>query len=212
MPSLAFYGGMPDLMATAALGEWDSADSIAIMIGLDSWHPTNGTRVTIDRIGTPKVFTGGELVPKPVSPSRSKWNFGPQLGDHALTEVPFSEMVLIPRHLKTREVRTFLNCGAIGDVMDAKTPTPKAADSTGRSPQRFVMEVEVSRGSESRGAIMRGRDIYAITAPLVCEAVERLLERNLDVSGVRAPGEVFDARSFLPDIDPEYSTFEIAAA
>src|ERR1700722_17186957 len=64
MPGLAFYGGMPDLMATAALGEWDSADSIAIMIGLDSWHPTNGTRATIDRIGTPHVFTGGELVPK----------------------------------------------------------------------------------------------------------------------------------------------------
>lgn len=46
VPSVAFYGGLPDLMATAALGQWDSADSIEIMIGLDSWHPTAGTRIT----------------------------------------------------------------------------------------------------------------------------------------------------------------------
>ncbi|MEJ0001061.1 MAG: hypothetical protein WDO13_19015 [Verrucomicrobiota bacterium] len=129
-------------MATAALGEWDSADSIAVMIGLDSWHPTAGTRVTIDRIGTPKVFTGGELVPKPASTARSKWDFGAELGEQALVEVPFSEMVLIPRHVKTKEVRTFLNGRAVGDVMDAATPEPKATDATGRSPQRFVIEVE----------------------------------------------------------------------
>src|SRR5262245_34844500 len=31
VPSVAFYGGLPDLMATAALGQWDSADSIEIL-------------------------------------------------------------------------------------------------------------------------------------------------------------------------------------
>src|SRR6266481_4671919 len=36
VPSMAFYGGLPDLMATAALKDWGFSDSIEIMMGLDS--------------------------------------------------------------------------------------------------------------------------------------------------------------------------------
>jgi hypothetical protein len=32
---MAFYGGFADLMVTAAMGDWDAADSIEIMIGLE---------------------------------------------------------------------------------------------------------------------------------------------------------------------------------
>jgi hypothetical protein len=41
-----------------------------------------------------------------------------------------------------------------------------------------------------------GRDIYGFTAPLVCEAVERLLAGGV-ASGALAPGEAFDAADFL---------------
>jgi len=208
VPSVAFYGGLPDLMATAALGQWDSADSIEILIGLDSWHPTTGTRITIGRIGTLKVFTGGRLVPVPSSPTRANWDFGSQLGNQTLVEVPFSEMALIPRHVKTPEVRTYLNSLAVSDVQNPATPKPKAADATGRSRQRFVIEVEVRRGSEGRRAIMRGRDIYAITAPLVCEAAEHLLKGKLAAAGAYAPGEIFEAKAVLAALGPDYP-FEI---
>jgi hypothetical protein len=124
-------------------------------------------------------------------------------------EVPFSEMALIPRHVKTPEVRTYLNSVAVSDVQNAATPKPKPADETGRSQQRFVIEVEVRRGSGLRRATMRGRDIYAITAPLVCEAVERLLKGKVAAAGAYAPGEIFDAKHFLADIDPEHSSFEV---
>ena len=208
VPSVAFYGGLPDLMATAALGQWDSADSIEILIGLDSWHPTTGTRITIGRIGTLKVFTGGRLVPVPSSPTRANWVFGSQLGNQTLVEVPFSEMALIPRHVKTPEVRTYLNSLAVSDVQNPATPKPKAADATGRSRQRFVIEVEVRRGSEGRRAIMRVRDIYAITAPLVCEAAEHLLKGKLAAAGAYAPGEIFEAKAVLAALGPDYP-FEI---
>ena len=45
-PAMAFYGGLGDLLATAAMGEWVAADEIAIAIALDSWRPTQGTRLT----------------------------------------------------------------------------------------------------------------------------------------------------------------------
>ena len=46
MPAVAFYGGLADLLATAAVGEWTETDKIEIFIALDSWHPTEGTRLT----------------------------------------------------------------------------------------------------------------------------------------------------------------------
>ena len=46
IPAMGFYGGFADLLATAAMGNWDSADEVRLGIALDSWHPTLGTRTT----------------------------------------------------------------------------------------------------------------------------------------------------------------------
>jgi len=45
VPAMAFYGGLGDLLATAAMGGWPAADEICIAYGLDRWRPTSGTRV-----------------------------------------------------------------------------------------------------------------------------------------------------------------------
>src|SRR6516162_9726341 len=49
MPSVAFYGAMGDLLATAAMQNWSTADEIQIAVALDSWKPTQGTRLTGQR-------------------------------------------------------------------------------------------------------------------------------------------------------------------
>lgn len=44
VPAMAFYGGLGDLLATAAMDDWTTADEAHIAYGLSSWHPTAGTR------------------------------------------------------------------------------------------------------------------------------------------------------------------------
>ncbi len=53
VPAMAFYGGLGDLLATAAMGDWTVADEANIAYGLSSWHPTSGTRTagTVSRSG-----------------------------------------------------------------------------------------------------------------------------------------------------------------
>ena len=209
VPAVAFYGGFADLMVTAVLGDWDAVDSIEIMIGIDSWHPTQGTRNTIARkAGGNMMITGGRLAPVPPSPAQKNWNFPEPLGDQVMVEVPFSEAILISRHVKTAELHNYLTQVAITDVLDPSTPPPKAADTMGRSAQNFVVEVVVSRGDEQRRAFTRGRDIYAVTAPLACEAVECLLKGKFP-AGAHAPGEIFDAKEFLEALGPDHATFEV---
>jgi hypothetical protein len=42
-----------------------------------------------------------------------------------------------------------------------------------------------------------GRDIYAVTAPLVVEAVDRILTGRTRTVGVASAGEIFDAPDFI---------------
>ena len=44
VPAMAFFGGLGDLLVTAAMGDWTAADEAHIAYGLSSWHPTAGTR------------------------------------------------------------------------------------------------------------------------------------------------------------------------
>jgi hypothetical protein len=82
----------------------------------------------------------GQLTEMPSSAAQKRWNFAEPVGDQAVVELPFSEVLLIARHVKTTELHTYLTQVAITDVRDPATPPPKAADAMGRSSQNFVLE------------------------------------------------------------------------
>jgi NAD(P)-dependent dehydrogenase (short-subunit alcohol dehydrogenase family) len=213
VPGMGFYGGFGDLLVTAALGDWDRADTIEIMVGLDSWHPTRGTRITGERnMARRMVVADGQLTPVPFPAAKKDWEFGDPVGSQVVVEVPLSEVILIARHVKTRELHTYLSSNGLRDIDDPATPAPQAADAMGRSSQRFVVDAVISRDGKSRRITARGRDIYAFTAPLVCEATARLLECNFSSAGGQAPGAIFDAHEFLSALAPDHLTFEITAS
>jgi NAD(P)-dependent dehydrogenase (short-subunit alcohol dehydrogenase family) len=213
VPGMGFYGGFGDLLVTAALGDWDRADTIEIMVGLDSWHPTRGTRITGERnMARRMVVADGQLTPVPFPAAKKDWEFGDPVGSQVVVEVPLSEVILIARHVKTRELHTYLSSNGLRDIDDPATPAPQAADAMGRSSQRFVVDAVISRDGKSRRITARGRDIYAFTAPLVCEATARLLECNSSSAGGQAPGAIFDAHEFLSALAPDHLTFEITAS
>jgi uncharacterized protein YbjT (DUF2867 family) len=207
VPAMGFYGGLGDLLATAAMADWVSADEIRIGIALDSWRPTLGTRLTGQRNTAPRlVIAGGKLAPLGNPPPPSSWTFPEPFGVQDVTELPLTETVVISRHLRVSNLHTYLNLAPLRDLRDSTTPAPSAADETGRSAQIFLVEVIVRNGMNTRRAIARGRDIYAFTAPLVVEAAQRILDGVAE--GVLAPGEMFDAPSFLRALAPEHLAFE----
>jgi hypothetical protein len=209
IPSVSFYGGFADLLVTAVLGDWDHADAIDVMIGLDSWHPTRGTRITGEKnTGQRMVVAEGRLVPVSSPRSEKDWDFGGSLGHQTMVEVPFSEIVLIARHVKTSELHTWLSRIALDDIHNSGTPAPKPADETGRSAQRFIVDVVTTRDSNARRVIARGRDIYAFSATLVCEVVERLLEGKFSSAGAQPPGAILRAQEVLFSLSPDHLTLE----
>ncbi|WP_205470844.1 saccharopine dehydrogenase NADP-binding domain-containing protein [Nocardioides sp. SYSU D00038] len=198
VPALAFYGGLPDLLATAAAAGWERVDEVTVAYGVDRWWPTAGTRLTGRRNTVPRlVLEDGRLVPAPRPAPETSWQFPDPLGRQRVVGNPFTEVVLLARHLGVARVTSLLTGSALDDLRDTTTPAPAALDGTGRSAQRFVVEVVTRRGAEERRISASGQDIYASTAPLVAEGVLRLLDGRTLTTGARAPGAAFDADDVL---------------
>jgi short subunit dehydrogenase-like uncharacterized protein len=204
MPAMAFFGGLGDLLATVTCGDWLTPDSIEIAVALDGWHPTTGTRETGRRNTAARLIVrDGQLVALPESMPSRDWSFPAPFGSQEVVAVPLTETVLIAHHIATKNLTTFMNRTPLEDLHDPATPPPLAADASGRSAQRFMVDVIVRNGPDERRMQAAGRDIYAITAPLVVEAALRLI-RAPQCHGVLSPGQVFDASDFLNALAPTH--------
>ncbi|BCH22007.1 saccharopine dehydrogenase family protein [Mesorhizobium sp. L-8-3] len=211
IPAMGFYGGFADLLVTTAMGDWDFADEIMVGIALDRWHPTQGTRVTGEKNTARRmIVANGQLSPVPLPAAEMDWDFPEPFARQAVVELPFSEIVVIARHTRSSELHTYLNRTALRDIRDTTTPPPEPADDEGRSAQVFLVEAIVRNGVHSRRIAAQGRDIYAFSAPLICEAVQRILDGRARGSGAQAPGAVFDARDFLDALPLEHLSFVLS--
>ncbi|WP_330309692.1 MULTISPECIES: saccharopine dehydrogenase NADP-binding domain-containing protein [unclassified Streptomyces] len=211
VPAMAFYGGLGDLLATAAMGAWTAADEAHIAYGLSGWHPTAGTReagaVSRERRGGRRIrYTKGQLEYHQDAPPALTWPFPDPMGPRAVIgEFSMADVVTVPSHLAVPEVRSYMTVEAATDLSAPDTPAPSAVDERGRSEQTFLVDVVVRSGGTERRAVARGRDIYAVTAPLAVEAVERILTGRTRTVGVASAGEIFDAPDFLRALAPHIS-------
>ncbi|MFB4283159.1 trans-acting enoyl reductase family protein [Nonomuraea sp. MTCD27] len=203
VPAMAFYGGLGDLLVTTAMGDWTAADDVHVAYGLSSWHPTTGTLasgvVSGQRRGGRRVrFTGGRLEYHDDALPTLEWPFPAPLGPQSVIgEFTMADVVTVPSHLDVREVRTYMTAKAAADLGAPDPSAPAAVDDRGRSAQTFVVDVLVRSGGAERRVAATGQDIYAVSAPLAVEAVDRILTGRTRTTGVASAGAVFDAPDFL---------------
>jgi hypothetical protein len=199
VPAMAFFGGLGDLLATAAMGDWTAADEVHVAYGLSGWRPTAGTlaagRVSRDRRAGRRVrYAGGRLEHRDDALPTREWTFPEPLGARpVLAEFSMADIVTIPRHVKVASVTSYMTLDAAKGL---------AAAGERDAAETFVVDVVVRSGGEERRLVARGEDIYAVSAPLAVEAVERILTGRTKVQGVASAGEMFDAPDFLRALAP----------
>ncbi|MEV8542919.1 saccharopine dehydrogenase NADP-binding domain-containing protein [Streptomyces sp. NPDC051572] len=236
VPAVAFYGGLGDLLATAAIGDWmtvdgdgdgeagghgrrhgaavAAADRISIAYALSDWRPTDGTRVTGQvssgrRSGGRILYADGRLQTRAGDAPRADWTFPDPVGTQPVVgEFTMADSATIPTHLSVPDIDTCMTASAVDDLRSADTSGPVAVDDSGRSAQTFLVEVVATRDGETRRAVASGQDIYAVTAPLVVEATCRVLADPHRPSGVVTAGALADARGFLSALAPGHLTLD----
>jgi hypothetical protein len=200
LPAAGFYGGLGDLLATDAMRGWARADWIDVAIALERWWPTRGTRLTGERNTAPRLALRDGRLEEIGASAAAPWSFPEPFGTQDVIELPFTETILMARHLRVRDIRNYVNVAPLRDLRDPATPGPVAVDDRGRSNQRFLIDVVVRNGDEERRVTVRGQDIYAVTAPIVVEAVERLCGGPRNEAGAFALGERIDAAAFFQSL------------
>lgn len=203
LPAVAFYGGLADLLASEVTRGMASVDCLEIGVALDYWHPTRGTRETGDRNTARRlVVADGRLTPVSRPAPVREWAFPEPFGVQEVTAVPLSEIVTIHRHIATRNIHSYMNSAPLRDLEDPRTTGPIASEPSGRSSQRFVMDVRAMSGDRRARIAVTGRDIYAVTAPIVVEACARVLAELPVTGGAYALAELFNANDFLAALTP----------
>ncbi|MEV6499732.1 saccharopine dehydrogenase family protein [Streptomyces prunicolor] len=224
VPAVAFYGGLGDLLAAAAIGDWKTgdghrygaadADRISIAYALSDWRPTDGTRVTGQvsagrRSGGRILYADGRLQTRSGDAPRADWTFPDPIGTQPVVgEFTMADSATIPTHLSVPDIDTCMTVSAVEDLRSVDTSGPVAVDDSGRSAQTFLVEVVATRNGETRRAVASGQDIYAVTAPLVAEATCRVLVDSHRPSGVITAGALADARDFLTALAPGHLSLD----
>jgi short subunit dehydrogenase-like uncharacterized protein len=209
LPAMAFFGGLGDLLATAAVGDWPTVDEISIAYGLSSWRPTNGTRAAGQisrqrRNGRRIVFANGRLEHRDGQAPVGEWTFPDPIGTQPVaTEFTMADAVTIPHHIPVAELNSFMTVAAVNDLIDPATQPPTPADASGRSSQIFIVDVVARSAGQVRRASASGCDIYAVSAPLVVEALGRILDGSAKGPGVFTAGQLFEADGFLQSLSPD---------
>ena len=208
-PAMAFYGALGHLAAAAAMDDWTEADAITLACALSSWQPTEGTRATIEvaearRHGRRLRFADGKLELRDDSAPIGTWDFPAPLGrQRVVEEFATADSLTLARRFRVPVIE---QCMTLDPLKDLSQPgEPQAVDALGRSAQTFLIEAKVRRGQQTRSAIVRGQDIYAVTAPLVVEAALRLRHQR----GLVTASDLGPAREFLNALAPHHLDWEI---
>ena len=215
VPAMAFFGGLGDLLVTAAMGDWTAADEAHVAYGLSSWHPTAGTLAAGRGLPASAATAAGSATPAagwsttstsaPADPgvarSRRRWARGRvhrRVHDGRRRHRPQPPGHPRGAHLHDRRRRH----------------GPVAAGHAGAGRGRRARPLRADLRRRRRGASRRranaassatGQDIYAVSAPLAVEAVRRILAGQTRTSGVASAGEIFDAPDFLRALSPSVS-------
>ena len=146
---------------------------------------------------------------------------------------PAGEQITVPRHVETARVRTLLNgmvvpprlmplaviaSPLLGLAM--RTPLrramgalvrrlPAAPDEQSRAASRFTIGCEARGKAGIRRGIVRGSDVYGLTAASLAHGALLCADPVYDRSGALAPAQAFDPASFLAALADFGVSFEV---
>ena len=225
-----------DMIASLTAEGMGQVEELSLNYAVAGFGPSRGTaRTALGQIAGEDVqWLEGQYVPGDRSISRGKFDFGGEIGVQRMTRYPAGEHITVPRHVATRTVRTALTASTTSPVaigapllmtglgVALRTPARRGLDAViNRLPEgpsekrrraaRFTIVCEASAGSRRRRGVIRGEDVYGMTARSIVAGALRCAESGFGGSGALAPSQAFDSADFLPELSEFGVEHEIVA-
>lgn len=212
-----------DLIASLTAEGMGPLDEITIAYSVANFSPTHGTALSALEIlaGGDVVWSDGDWRPAPRGADGGHWRFPEPIGEKRALRYPAGEQITVPRHVETRSVRTLLHGMVLPEplmpVAIASTPLLQAAMRTplrdlakaavrgmpagpsdsARASARYTVHCEARAGDRRRSGVVRGNDLYGLTAASLAQAATLCAEPGYERSGALAPAQAFHPAGFL---------------
>ena len=211
-----------DMLAALTAEGMGPLEEIVVAYCVHGFAPTHGTALSALEImrGGDVVWRDGDWRPAPRSADGGRWRFPEPIGEQRMLRYPAGEQITVPRHVETRQVRTLLGgmvvpprlmplavaaSPLLGLAM--RTPLraagalirrlPAAPSEEDRQKSRFTISCEARGQSGARRGIVRGRDVYGLTAAALAHAATLCADPAYERHGALAPAQAFDPAAFL---------------
>ncbi len=215
LPAFGFDYVPGDLAARLAAERVDGPlDELVVAYSVKGVGTSRGTRRTIGEVmGQGQVaWEDGRLVDSRFGATTRKVRF--PFGERTVVEWSGAEPLTVPRHTDVRNVRSYIRAPALaakaGGLGRLAAPVvrlgsrfgPDGPSETSRRKSRFTVVAEATGPGGAGRAVLTGSDVYGLTARLIVCGAQALIAGEASGSGVLAPAEAFDARTFAGRLEP----------
>ena len=230
LPAMGFDYAPGDLLASLTAAGMGDLDELVVAYAARGFGPTRGTALSALDIlaGESWEWRDGELASAEGGVGAGSWDFPEPIGRERMVRYPAGEHLTVPRHVRTDRVRTMLTASTVMPIplpgvkwaaplmmapvqLAVRTPfrraleaaIPRLPDGPSEEARRrsTVMVVcEATRGADQRHGVLRGSDVYGLTARTTVEGALRVTAPDYDRAGGLAPSEAFDPADFLDSL------------
>lgn len=218
-----------DMLAALTADGLGPIDEMTLAYSVRGFGTTRGTALSaLEMIkGGDLVWHEGELRGTSRHVGDGSFEFPSPIGSRRVGRYPAGEQVTVPRHVDVRSLRTVIDLRSLigvplgplgamamtGSGLAMSTPLrgvagkligrlPEGPSERGRGAARFTIVCEARAGSRTRRGVLRGSDVYGLTAAILAEASTRMARPGYERSGALAPSQAFDPESFLATLEP----------
>jgi short subunit dehydrogenase-like uncharacterized protein len=241
VPAMGFDYVPGDLIAQLVSQGLEPLRELTIAYATSGVHASRGTTRTAlqqARDGG-QVYEDGSWRPAPLRTTRASFRFPDPVGRQPVMRYPSGEVAMVPRHVRTRRLTTLMTVETLAGHRAAAPLVPlllPALTLALRTPLRGLVDAAVDRLADgpseelrcaarftvvavahaddgrTRSGVVRGGDVYGLTAVTVVEGAARMLAGGYARAGVLAPASAFDARDFLDTLASAGVTYELDPA
>jgi short subunit dehydrogenase-like uncharacterized protein len=240
VPAMGFDFAPGDMLAAVTAESLEPLDELVVAYAVSGFGATRGTlRSALGVLAGGDVeWRDGQLVDAPRMGSAGNFDFGDPIGRQRTIRYPAGEHLTVPRHIRVQRVRTLLTVATVLPfarllapvtpllaptlALLARTPANRAVEmAIGRLPEgpspedrrsaRFTVVCEAGAGARRQRGVIRGADVYGLTARATVEGALRCAAPGFDRAGALAPSQAFDPGDFLAAVGLEPEVVSVSS-
>lgn len=226
-----------DLISALTADGLGPLEELTLAYSVRSFAPTRGTTLSALEMmsGGDVEWTDGGYREAGRNADRGRFDFPSPIGRRRVGRYPAGEQIMVPKHIETRAVRTLIDLRALlganlgplsapamtvagyamgsplrGPIAGLVERLPEGPDEDARKAARYTIVCEARGPGGGRRAVVRGGDVYGITAVCTAESALQMAAPGFERKGALAPAQAFDPADFLQTLGEHGVTYEIA--